>query len=302
MDIKYLKREEIDKVKWNSCVHYASNGNIFGYMWYLDHIAKDWDALVEGDYESVFPLIWREDFLQRRELYQPDLIRESGVYSIHVLSEARIRAFLSAIPGAYQKATLHLNEQNGIRKGADFDVQPLPNYQLLLSQPYEEMAGAFSRPLLEQLQVAEDAGLVLSSSIKPEQVAEFYKTHTTGKSTSKERRFHGLQRIMYNALHRGWGFASTVMAPGTAELLAVNFFLYSHKKAISLVPVQSPRGQELGALPYLMNGFLRSHANKPMILDFNIEEGQDTELATAMGAQRNPYYKLERNTRLLGVL
>ncbi len=63
MNIRFVPQEDIDKTKWNSCVHYAINGNIFGYMWYLNNVAKKWDALVEEDYESVFPLIWRYKYL-----------------------------------------------------------------------------------------------------------------------------------------------------------------------------------------------------------------------------------------------
>ena len=61
MEIRFVKKEDIDKIKWNSCVHYAINGNIFGYMWFLDSVSKEWDALVEGDYESVLPLFHKID-------------------------------------------------------------------------------------------------------------------------------------------------------------------------------------------------------------------------------------------------
>jgi hypothetical protein len=294
MDIQYIKRADIDKVKWNSCVHYATNGNIFGYIWYLDHIAKDWDALVEGDYESVFPLIWREDFLKRKELYQPELIRESGIYSIHVLSPLRISNFLNAIPEAFKKMRIHLNEQNRPPEAAGFKTKTLTNYQLFLNRPYEDLADGYSRTLLEQLQKAEDEGLVLTSSIKPEKIADFYKNYLNGN----ERVFHGLQRVMYNVLHRGWGFASSVLDTN-AEVLAVNFFIYSHKKVLSLIPVSSPKGKKVGALPYLMNGIIRSHANKPIILDFN-QHGED-QMAERFGARANNYYKLERNNLLMGI-
>ena len=294
MDIQFITRNEIDKIKWNSCIHYATNGNIYGYMWYLDHIAKDWDALIEGDYESVFPLIWREDFFKRKELYQPKLIREAGIYSIHLLSEKRIQHFLQAIPEEYRKVDIHLNEQNRPGSNLPYSVEEQTNYQLLLNKPYEELANQFSRPLMSQLQMAEDEGIVLTSSIKPEQLADFYSKHSK-KADSQQ--YHGLQRIMYNILHRGWGFASVAMAPDT-EVLAVNFFIYSHKKILSLVPVSSPRGEKLGALPYLINGIIRSHANKSIILDFN-ESGE--QLATEFGAQPNAFYRLQANNRLLGV-
>lgn len=295
--IKFFKKADIDKVKWNSCVHYATNGNIFGYMWYLDHIAKDWDALVEGDYESVFPLVWRPGRFSGRELYQPSLMRELGIYSIHLLSPPRIKAFLEAIPEEYKYIDIRLNEQNAPPEQASFEVEARTNHQLFLNKPYEELTDDFDRSLLERLQTAEDAGLVLTSSTKPEHIADFYqKYHDKGKQSESD--YHGMQRVMYNALHRGWGFASAVMNTD-AELLAVNFFLYSHGKVISFMPVVSPRGRELGALAYLFNGLIRQHAGRPVILDFN-SDGPD-ELAAAFGARSNAFYKLYRNTRRLGV-
>jgi hypothetical protein len=72
MNIQRIPRDELIKEKWNGCVHYAPNGNIFGYMWYLDFVAKDWEALVEDDYVSVFPLVYRQNWWGRPELYQPD--------------------------------------------------------------------------------------------------------------------------------------------------------------------------------------------------------------------------------------
>lgn len=295
MEIKFVPREEIDKVKWNSCVHYATNGNIFGYMWYLDHIAKDWDALVEGDYESVFPLVWRLGRFSGQELHQPALIRELGIYSIHVLSRPRITRFLEAIPDKYKHISVYLNEQNPVPEDSAFKVNELTNYQLFLNRPYEEIANDFSRQLMERLQTAEDEGLVLTSSLKPEQIADFYKAHHPGKDQSDEV-FHGMQRVMYNALHRGWGFASTVLDTN-ANPLAVNFFLYSHGKIVSFMPVESAEGQKAGALPHLFNGLIRQHAERPVILDFNVK-GRN-KMAIDFGAKANPFYQIHQNKRKL---
>jgi hypothetical protein len=297
MDIKYVKQAEIDKVKWNSCVHYATNGNIFAYMWYLDHIAKDWDALVEGDYESVFPLVWRDGPLKRRELHQPSLMRELGIYSIHLLSQSRVEQFLKAIPEEFRKIDIHLNEQNQPPAVDGFKVEERTNYQLFLNRPYEEIADGYSRSLLEHLQRAEDEGLVLTSSLKPEQIAAFYQQHRP-RTQQSEHDFHGMQRVMYNALHRGWGFASSVMNP-KGKTLAVNFFLYSHGKVINFIPVESKAGQDVGAQAYLLNGLIRNHANRPVIFDFNV--GSTQHLAEDFGARSNTYYKLHRNTLRLGV-
>ncbi|MEQ8706711.1 MAG: hypothetical protein RIC19_22450 [Phaeodactylibacter sp.] len=293
MEIKFVPREEIDKTKWNSCVHYATNGNIFGYMWYLDHIAKDWDALVEGDYESVFPLVWRLGRFSGQELHQPALIRELGIYSIHVLSKPRIERFLEAIPEQYKHISINLNEQNPVTENSAFKVKEQTNYQLFLNRPYEEIANAYSRPLMEQLQRAEDEGLVLTSSMKPEQIAAFYQENHPRELQSEEV-FHGMQRVMYNALHRGWGFTSVALDT-QANPLAVNFFLYSHGKVVSFMPLESPEGKKARALAHLFNGLIRQHAGRPVILDFNV--GQKDALAIDFGAQANPFYQIQLNKR-----
>jgi len=47
---------EIEKNKWNGTIHYAINGNIFGYYWFLKAVIGEWDAIVEEDYQSVMPI------------------------------------------------------------------------------------------------------------------------------------------------------------------------------------------------------------------------------------------------------
>lgn len=101
MNIRRISREDIDDKKWNGCVHYASNGNPYGYTWHLDAISEVWEGLVEGDYESVFPLVWNEKLRLAKQLYQPFFAQQLGIYSINMLSAKRIESFLKAIPSEY---------------------------------------------------------------------------------------------------------------------------------------------------------------------------------------------------------
>lgn len=298
MDIKFLSSADIDKVKWNSCVHYAVNGNIFGYKWYLDAVAREWDCLVEGDYESVLPLPFAKDWLGRKTVVQPELMRELGVYSIHVLSQGRVRKFLEAIPDEYKKIQIDLNEQIGLPEKMDYLVAEKTNYQLLLEKPYEEIAEGYSRDLLLKLEKAEQANLRPKANLKPEKVANFYKKHAPA-SPQKEQSFHAMHRIMYNILHRGWGFASGIETP-EGELLAVDFYIYSHSKVMRLAPVVSPQGKAVGALESLTNNLIMTHAEKRMILDFNTVT--DSEFAQGFGAQANAFQSIKKDKRLFGVL
>ena len=69
---------------------------------------------------------------------------------------------------------------------------------------------------------------------------------------------------------------------------------------LSLVPVASPEGQNKGALPFLFSMLLRSHATRPLVLDFNTR--RPNKLAKSFGALSNPYFRLRRNRKLLGIL
>ena len=58
--IHFLKRNEIDTEKWNTCIENATNGLIYSYNFYLDGLCDNWDALVADDYKFLFPLPWRK--------------------------------------------------------------------------------------------------------------------------------------------------------------------------------------------------------------------------------------------------
>ncbi|MBR9921175.1 MAG: hypothetical protein GYB31_10085 [Bacteroidetes bacterium] len=292
MDIKFVKGSEIDKVKWNSCVHYANNGNVFGYMWFLDHVAKDWHGLVEGDYESVFPLPFQERRWGADRLQQPSLMREMGLYSIHILSQKRLAAFLEAIPEEYGKVDLVLNEQNPPLGDSGFDFLEETNYQLAMPKEYEEGVEHYSRELMTTLDKAVQADLLPTSGLSPEKLIGFFRKEVPnypGKTADS----HALLRIMYNCLHRGWGFASGIQNR-EGELLAANFFVYSHGKVMSLIPVESKKGKALGALSFLFDLFLRSHAGRPLVVDFNSSDPNG--LGKAFGGLANRYFRIRRKS------
>ncbi|MEM1124758.1 MAG: hypothetical protein AAGJ18_30250, partial [Bacteroidota bacterium] len=235
MKILRVSREDIDKNKWNSCVHYANNGNVCGYMWYLDAITKDWEGLIEEDYGSVFPLIWKKNWLGRKKIYQPELIVEGGIYSENILSSTRIKSFFDALPDAYKSLTIHISNQAKIPNDLGVKVEKLRRQQLILNKPYQDLQAGFSPAFQAQLAKAAELQLQPASNLKPEKVVDFYKGHS--RNYNKENYFAYL-RIMYNAMHRGWGFANGI-ANKKGDLLAVNFFIYSHGKIMVLLPAVS---------------------------------------------------------------
>lgn len=293
MNISLLERDEIDKVKWNSCVHYATNGNIFGYLWYLDAMSRDWVGLVADDYETVMPLTKKTLMLGRQGLRQPELIRELAIYSINPPNNKRIAAFWEAIPEVYKLIDLQVDTFSA-PADKSFTQQVYTNYYLPLAKSYDDIRAKYDVLLQSQLEIAENANLYPTSSLKPEKIAELYRQHN---GPIPEQVFHGLQRIMYNVLHRGWGFASGVMND-QQKLLAADFFLFSHGRVMSIAPIVTKAGKAVYAQEHLYDTFVRTQAGKPQALDFNTVNGA---FAEGFGALSYEYFGVKRDKRKWGV-
>lgn len=296
MNIRLVKREDIDKLKWDSCVHYATYGNIYGYTWYLDNVSENWEGLVEGDYESVFPLVWNDKLFGVKQIYQPFLAQQTGIYSVNLLSPKRIRSFIAAIPEEYKKVVLHMNEQNFVKNIEGYQLEERTNLVLDLNQNYDDIAANYSKNHKRNLKKARKSKYIINGNIKPERLMEQYKLYQGIKIPDfKEDSYHAAHRIIYNALHRGRGFMSGIQSKD-GEMLASAFFAMSHNRMILLFPSTTPKGRENSVMHLLIDLIIQSNAGKRMLLDF---EGSSVESIArfykGFGAENRPYYQLTRN-------
>ncbi len=266
MNIRFVPREEIDKQLYNSCVHYATNGNVFGYDWFLDNTAREWDALVEDDnYTSVMPLPRRKNWLGRQYLFHPRLVSDLGVYSVNVLSPKRIQSFWEAIPEVYRGGELTVEPASVPPKGSRFEVSAASGDALFLNRPYEELVDDFPSDYFRRLALAEAADLIPATPTKPEKLADFWLAQH-GKGGDNEWRYHAMQRLMYQVLHRGWGNAFVVQTK-EKEILAGIFLIYSHNRIFPLFGAESPAGAAVGAGTWLRDNLLHSHAERSLKID-----------------------------------
>jgi hypothetical protein len=60
--LKHIKHEDLDPEKWDRAILSSKIPTVFAQFFYLDATSPGWEALVIGDYESVFPLTWKMKF------------------------------------------------------------------------------------------------------------------------------------------------------------------------------------------------------------------------------------------------
>ena len=291
MKIQYLTNQQIDKAKWDSCIDTASNGLIYAYSVYLDTMAKQWDALVLNDYEAVMPLTWNKKY-GIRYLYQPFLTAQLGVFG-KAISEEQLSFFIQAIPSSFQFIEINLNSGNasGIPAGYSSDRS---NYFLKLNKSYDELYQNYRENIQRNIKKALQLGCTVQKDFKVEKVI-LLAVEQMKKQGQKNIENIKNFRNLYQYLHHRQ-MATTYGITLNNELLASCIFFFSHSRAYYILVGNNPSGKSIGASHCLIDAFIKDHAEKNVILDF---EGSDIpSLAffySSFGAQHETYPALKIN-------
>jgi hypothetical protein len=149
MDIKYLKHDEISKLKWDRCISQSFNGMVYAYSWYLDIVSYQWDALVLGDYEAVMPITIKSNYAISK-IVQPEYAPQLGVFTTSRLDVEMVDAFLNSIPNKIKSIHLNLNAFNKV-SNHKFKLKTGNMFELDLIEPYKKMYLKFSDEAKEKI-------------------------------------------------------------------------------------------------------------------------------------------------------
>ncbi len=292
--IKHLTYEEIDKNKWDLCVSKAFNGNIYAYSWFLDVVAENWEALVQDDYDRVFPLTWKKDF-GIAHLYQPFFTQQLGIYSKNILTHEVVNEFIKKIPDRFRHIEIFLNAYNK-PDTVMFHVESQVNHELDLIKPYPSLQKSYSKNTRRNIKKAASNQLSIVKNIKIEKVVELFRSNR-GQQIShlEENDYRRLRRLLYTCVYKNLAEVNGVYS-GENTLLAGAVFIKSNRRAIFVFSGLSVEGKRLGAMPFLIDGFIRDHANKHLTMDFNGSNDPNiSRFYKSFGAKQTNYPKLTIN-------
>ena len=314
MEISYLTYQQIDKTKWDACISHADNGLIYAYSFYLDAMAKNWDALVLSDYEAVMPLTWNKKY-GIYYLYQPAFTACLGVFGKSLNAET-VTAFLQAVPAKFKYWDIYFNSGN-LFKLSEFNLYQRMNYVLDLNETYENIYKAYRDNIKRNIKKSKQFGLSIHKNIPVNEVVQLAKEQAGKLSSLADDdfiRFEKLYELLYSPLAgspNGGKQAITyaVYLPlaggpnvGENQLMASAVFFFWHNRAYYIMVGNHPNGKTLGASHALINAFIKDHAGQNLLLDF---EGSDIpSLAffySSFGAVEEKYSAVKLN-RLPGVV
>jgi len=292
--IKYFRNQEIDRRKWDECIQNSFNGIIYAYSWYLDIVCKQWDALIEDDYQRVFPLTLNKKF-QISYLYQPFFTQQLGLFSRSLLTPEIVDNFLNAIPSKFKLIEINLNIFNKTSNG-EFKIKENLTHELDLINPYENLYKEYSSNTKRNIKKAVDSGINIKKNVNPESIIDIFRDNR-GKEidTFKKSDYFNLKRLIYSCIFNDkasiWGAFNKQNV-----LCAGIFFVVSNKKVIFLFSATNQEAKDTGAMSLLIDSFIRENAQRELTLDF--EGSNDPDLARfykSFGSKKCTYLQVIKN-------
>jgi hypothetical protein len=298
--IKYLSHGEINKEKWDKCISGAVNRLIYAYSWYLDLVSPVWDALIENDYESVFPLTANRKY-GIKYIYQPYFAQQLGVFSQDHLTEALVDRFLQAIPNKFRFVEIHLNTLNKVDDSRYQSARRI-DHELDLIHAYEYLFANYDQNTKRNLKKAQQENLTLRRKVEPDELITLFRGNY-GKKEVKLQYLHYdiLRRLIEHCMKHTFSTITGAFLPDGTFCAGV-FFLRDEKRVIYQLAASGSQARENGAMFLLVDSFIRENSGQPVILDF--EGSNDPNVARfykGFGAKETHYSQVTIN-RLPGLL
>lgn len=292
--IRYLKYKEIDKEKWDECIDKSINGIVYAYSWYLDIVCRKWDALVEDDYLSVFPLnFWEKSAISY--LYQPFFTQQLGVFSKNILNEKKINEFLFSIPDKFKLIEINLNTSNNTFD-ENFPHQEYITHELSLDNSYENIYKNYSQNLKRNIKKAIKNNIEIRKNVDPQKIIDIFRQNK-GKTvkTLKDNDYSVLYKLINKCIKidkaEVWGAYTK-----ENELCAGAVFIFSNDRIIFLFSGTSDLARTNGAMSFIIDKCIKENLSKEIVFDF--EGSNNINLARfykSFGSERKKYLHLEIN-------
>lgn len=291
--IRFVTYNDIDPVKWDSCIRSSVNGLIYAYSWYLDIACGKWDGIVEDDYKSVMPLPRGEKY-GFVYTYQPPFSQQHGVFSTSKITTEKVNDFLKAIPARYKYIELSLNTFNRI-SDKSFEVGEGVTHLLDLISPYTTLHANYSTQTKRNLKKALSSSLTIAKAVSPKKVIDLFKANRGKNYAISTAQYTIVNNLMQASIQKGLGQCWGVYTKDK-ELCAGAFLLESNRRTIFLFSGTNKKAFETQAMTFLINRYIEENAQQNLTFDF--EGSSDPDVARfykGFGGKEVHYLKLRRN-------
>lgn len=291
--IVYLKNHEIDREAWDACISTSPGSKPYAYSWYLDIMAPGWEALIDDDYDSVFPIPAREKF-GIKYIATPIFLQQLGTFSPDKSTEAATGEFLDYMPEFYRLIDLSVAQRPDYK---GFKVTERSNYELVLEQPYEKLFQNFSSDCRRIINIASRKKIDLVADVIPDEIIELFISNTGSKLKGvKQRDYQRLGQLMSYCIGSGNGQIIGVRTTGERLIYGI-FIIEVPGSATLLFIANSSESREKRINHFVVNNIIRERAGSGITIDFaGSSIPSIASFIESFGTVNHPYYRIFRNT------
>lgn len=266
--IIYLKHADINLLKWDDCIARANNSLIYGYSYYLNDMAENWDGLILNDYEAVMPLIWNKK-LGIRYCYQPPFMQQAGWFGN--LSSEMINQLYERITSFTKFGDWMFNYGNktlAIRNKTNI----LTNYILNLDADYDGFRKNYKTDLLNNLKSAARNNLQYSTSVDINSAITNYKLHYGQRMPHvKEEHYKRFANLCHQMQSTNQCIIR-IVKDNESNTISSALLLLDSKRIYNVMNTNTDNGRRLSANHFLYDCIIKEFAESKLIFDF---EGSD---------------------------
>ena len=284
--MQFLKNEEIDKVRWDECLHLSPNALIYAHSFYLDNIATGWSALTGEDYEWILPVTHKNKY-GISYLYQPPFTQQLGIFSSKKIDDEMQQMFVTEAKQHFRFAELFVN----------FSVGPAQaNFILPLQQTYQLIRQQYKNDLLKNLKHAAKFNLRYVNSDDIQKAVHLYQLHYAERTPHvRPQDYEHFVALCQSAKQQGLLLIRQVLNQG-GNTLAIALLLKDKQRLYNLMSTVTKEGRQCEANHFLFDELIQEFSGQDVVLDF---EGSSiagiADFYQKFGAVNEPYFLLRYN-------
>lgn len=291
--IYYLKNDEISRERWDACLMEIPAVRPYAMSWYLDIMAPGWEALVDDDYLSLFPLPIRRKY-GFSYVATPVFLQQLGLYTADGDRIKIAGEFISFMPEFIRLVDLCIGQEAAV---PGFTMSPRYNYELKLSDPYDRVWISYMTDCRRNINIARRYPQDIVEDVKPGELISLYRNHTARKTKSiDDPAYRRLHALMEHCTASGTGRILGVRSP-KGKLLWGIFMIELCGRSTLLFTAGSRKSRELRTSYLVIDHIIQSHAGTGQIIDFAGSSVPSIAIfMRSFGGEKNTYWRLYRNT------
>jgi hypothetical protein len=291
--IVYHKNNEIDRDQWNNCIRNTPGAKPYAYSWYLDIMAPGWQALVDDDYDSVFPIPGFSRF-GIQYIATPVFLQQLGAFSPDNHSAKAVNEFLNYMPDFYKFIDLCIGQKIDIN---GYKTSEKVNFELDLSRSYETISGNFTDHCRRNIHSASRNAPELVSEITPDEIINLF-IENKGKEIKgiKERDYQRLKSLIHFCRINKKGRIIGVKG-ARKKLIFALFLVEIHGRTTILFVANTPQSRDKRIGYYVVNELIKNYSSTKTILDFaGSSVPSVASFYESFGSVKVSFYRLYRNS------